>query len=382
MLSPSVKADVQSIRFDSIRNISCSHDLKNNRKVLVGRVLASEILDLNTDENVRAFLVDAEGLKKKRKGDVHRKIEDTIENDPETFCVLNGGVTVVARDYEVDEKAKTLQLLKPSIINGAQTQGILRGFASASRELDVFVTLEIIVTQDEALIAEISVSRNFQNNVQSISIAGRMGILDDLQAVLKAADETLKLRMKETQRSDDYTDTEKLIQVLMALTPADLLKGTVIGRRDNKAYAYSQKATCLKDFTNVYQEKDSTENAALYQFFLDIAPQALELYLSWKENQAFQGCGLRSIERNGREILEVPDGIIFPILASLSVFAKKTQTGWKIEKPAQLTDEELVNTAKVAYQKVAHSNPQSMGKDSACYLMLQQLTEVYKKLTS
>jgi len=381
MLTPSATTDVQSIRFDSIRNISCSHDIKNDRKVLVGRVLASEILDLNTDENVRAFLVDAEGLKKKRKGDVHRKIENTIENDPENFCALNGGITVVARDYEIDEKTKTLQLLKPSIINGAQTQGILREFAGSGQELDVYVTLEVIVTQDEGLIAEISISRNFQNNVQSISIAGRMGILDDLQNVLQAADENLKLRMKETQRSEDYTDTEKLIQVLMALTPVELFEGTAIGSRESKAYTYSQKATCLKDFTRVYEAKSSSKpDAALYQFFLDIAPQALELYLHWKENQAFQGTALRSLERNGREIVDVPDGIIFPIIASLSVFAKKTLKCWTIKQPDVLTDDELVSAAKVAYQEMAGSNPQTMGKRNACYSSLQQLTSVYKKL--
>lgn len=385
MKTPTSKPDVQSISFDSIRNISCSHDLQNDRKVLMGRARASQVLDLSTDENVRAYLVDAEGKKKKRKGEVHRKIEDTIENYPENFCVLNGGVVIVARDYEVDEKTKKLTLLKPSIINGAQTQGVLRDCSlRGDEDLDVYVTFELIVTKDEALIAEISIARNFQNDVQNISIAGSKGVLEELERALQKSDSNVKLRKSETDRSDEYTDTEKLIQVLMALAPVDLFEGTVIGVRENKAYTYSQKATCLKDFSNLFEAQKSETpvgpNRQLYSFFLDIAVQALELYENWKSHQGFKGSGLRAIERDGRQIVEVPDGLIFPILASLSVFAKKIGKSWKIQQPKELSDFELVSSAKVAYMQIAGSNPQTMGKKSACYSSLLQLTSVYNKL--
>ncbi len=60
-------SDLLSLKYDSLRNISCDHDTENGRRVLVGRALAPEFLRLNTDENVRAYLVDAEGKKKKRR---------------------------------------------------------------------------------------------------------------------------------------------------------------------------------------------------------------------------------------------------------------------------------------------------------------------------
>lgn len=381
MNTPS-KGDVLSLSFDSIRNISCSHDLDNGRKVLVGRMRASEVLAISTDENVRAYLVDAEGKKKKRKGEVHRKIEDTIENYPENFCVLNGGLVIVARDYEVDEKTKKLRLTKASVINGAQTQGVIRD-CSQDGEPDIFVTFELIVTKDEALISEISIARNFQNDVQNISIAGSRGVLDDLEVKLQEYDASVKLRKSETDRSDDYTDSEKLIQVLMALAPPEVFTGTVLSPKD-KAYTYSQKATCLKDYSKVYEaqktEKPSGPNRKLYKFFLDIAQEALELYSKWKSHQGFKGSGLRSIERDGRTIVEVPDGIVFPILASLSAFVKREDGNWTIHQPKELADSELVAAAKVAYMQIAGSNPQTMGKRSACYSSLLQLTSVYKKL--
>jgi hypothetical protein len=382
MKNANPSGDVLSLSFDSIRNISCSHDLQNDRKVLVGRMRSSQILGISTDENVRAYLVDAEGKKKKRKGEVHRKIEDTIENYPENFCVLNGGLVIVARDYEVNEKTKTLKLTRPSVINGAQTQGVIRDCSQGS-EPDIFVTFELIVTKDESLISEVSIARNFQNDVQNISIAGSRGVLDDLETCLKKYDESIKLRKSETDRAEDFTDTEKLIQVLMALAPPEIFEGSVLSVRD-KAYTYSQKATCLKDYSKVFEaqksENSSGKNRSLYKFFLDLAPQALELYYKWKSHQDFKGSGLRSIEREGRTILEVPDGIIFPILASLSVFVKEIKGNWKVQQPKELADSELVSAAKVAYMQIAQSNPQTMGKRSACYSSLLQLTTVYDKL--
>lgn len=375
-----------SLKYDSLRNISCDHDTLHGRRVLVGRALAPQFLNLNTDENVRAYLVDAEGKKKKRRGDVHMKILDTIENYPENFCVLNGGIVIIARDYEIDEKTKILKMQRPSIINGAQTQGVLRDAAQEFGDNfpEVFVTFEIIVTKNEDLIADISIARNFQNDVQNISIAGSKGILNELERSLQnGISDELRLRKSETDRSDDYVDTEKLLQVIMALTPPELFRGSAAPDRDSKAYTYSQKATCLKDFSAVYEAAKGSANkpdAALYDFFLQIAPTAHLLYSTWKSHQGFRGSRIRIIEREGGKIVEVPDGIIFPILASMSVFAVKKRGVWTINQPDLLADSELIETAKTAYMQIADSNPQTMGKKPACYSSLLSITTIYKKL--
>ena len=379
------------LKYDSLRNISCPHDAENDRRVLVGRALATEFLPLSTDENVRDYIVDAVGKKKKRRGAVHMKIQDTIDNYPENFCVLNGGIVVVARDYEIDEKSKVMRLKDPSIINGAQTQGVLRdaeqGYRNSGEPFpEIYVTFEVIVTPDESLIADISIARNFQNDVQNISIAGSRGVLTELQTRLQSAIAAdMKLRMSETDRSEDFVDTEKLLQVVMALTPQDLLTGTASADRGNKAYTYSQKATCLKDFSAVYdavKQGGSKRNVALYQFFLDIAPDAYRLYHKWKSHQGFRGTRIRLIEREGGKIIEVPDGIIFPVLASLSVFAAKEKGTWTISQPSQLDDEDLIEAAKTAYMEIAGSNPQTMGKKAACYSSLLNITTIYKKFTT
>lgn len=375
----------------SVRNASSPEDTENHRRVLFGHIKASDILDLDTNENVRDYLLEAEGRRRRRPSNVHKAIKETLESDPDNFSVLNGGVTLVARDYEIDEKKKILRLLQPSIINGAQTQGVLKDFyenVSNEEVSPIHITFELIVTDDDALIAEISIARNFQNDVMPISIAGRLGQLQELEERVQQVYPEYKLRQSETQLSDDYIVTERLIQVMTALTPESLWLKTDESGTPNKTYTYSAKAKCLKEFQDVFNKaKDGNpENdryRKLYKFYLDIAPQAYELHEKWKKHSGFKGSGLRSIHRDeAGNIKEVPDGIVFPVLASLSAFARKTAGGWKIEPPAVFNDQELIDTAVTVYKDVADHNPQTMGKRKACYSQLYQLTSLYRRLTA
>jgi hypothetical protein len=379
----------------SFRNISCPEDLENGRKVYSGHAPATSFLDLPTDENVRDYLPDAEGRKKRKYSQVHKDIRNTLVNNPHNFSILNGGITLVARhnDYQVDEKNKMLRIKKPSIINGSQTQGVIKDYYKEMRANNeevplIHVTFELILTDDDGLVAETSIARNSQNNVMPLSIAGRLGQLDELEESLRISSPEIRLRKSETDQAEDALVTERLIQVLTALTPEELWpKSGEIGNA-NKAYTYAQKTKCLRDFQEVYRKaKESSDPAdtkykELYQFYLDVVPQAHELYQTWKTHQGFKNTRLRALVRDKQgNILEVPDGIIFPILAALSAFAEETPEGWSIEPPDNFDEDELISVAKSAYQEIADHNPSTMGKTKACYSALHQITSIYKKLS-
>jgi AIPR protein len=374
-----------SLPFHSVRHITCPEDEANNRKVYVGYAPAKAIIALSTNKDVRDYLLDLEGKERRTPTQVHRAIEDTLRNTPENFAVLNSGIVIVTYDCKIDEKEKTLILTNPSIINGAQTQGIIKD--NSNIEANPHVKFEIIVTQDDDLIAEISIARNFQNDVMTISIAGRRGQLDDLEQAFQAKNPESKLQKSETQKfSDDYIKTERLLQVITALIPEELWPED---KDFSKVYAYSTKAKCLKDFQALYERvkgKHSSETLEsdknLYQFYLDIAAQAWGLYEKWRTHQGFYGTRLRAIKRDEYgNILEVPDGIIFPILASLAAFAKKGKSGWAIKPPASFIDEELIENATTVYMDIAGSQPNVMGKSRSCYSSLYQITSIYKKLS-
>jgi AIPR protein len=374
--------------YATCRNISGPEDETAGRKVYAGHAPASSVLPLDDDENVREYLVDAQGKAKARPTLVHQAIRKTLADHPDQFSILNGGMVIVARAAEVDDKRKVLLLKQPSIINGSQTQGELRKyFEQRLMDTDFHVPsikYELIVTQDSDLIAEISISRNFQNDVRAISIAGRRGQLDELEAAVQRAIPGAKLRKSETDLvvDDEFLDTEKLIQVLFALMPGTLFDGLEMDPT-NKVFAYSQKTRCLKLFQRVVDGRQEDKRLdAVYGYFLDMAGDGWKLYEKWKSHPMFRGTRLRSIDREEGVVVSVPDGIIFPILSALSVFVRtnKFRRRWGLYPVAQFDEQELIDAAAQVYMEIADHNPQTMGKSKACYSALQRITAIYARL--
>jgi len=372
----------------SCRNISAPEDDAAGRKVYSGHAPASSVLDLEDDENVREYLVDGKGKQKLIPTLVHQAIRKTLEDQPDQFSILNGGMVIVARAVEVDDKRKILMLQRPSIINGSQTQGeLVRYFTKYRSSPDFFepsIKFELIVTADDGLIGEISIARNFQNDVRPISIAGRRGQLDELEVAIQRAIPGAKLRKSETDIVVDgeYLDTEKLIQVMFALMPGALLK-PLDGDDDasNKIFTYSQKTRCLKLFQRVVDtSREDRESSDVNQYFLDIAGQAWKLYERWKSHPGFRGTRLPLFEREKGQAAEVPDGIIFPVLSAFSAFVNRSGTKWEITIPDVFNENELIEAAAQAYMEIAGCNPQTMGKSKACYSTLLRLTGIYAKL--
>ena len=371
------------VPFHCIRNISSPEDQAEKRLVYSGQLPLVSLLDLPTNENVREYLVEAEGKQRKSPTQVHLAIRETLKERPSVFSVLNGGVAIVAKSSEIDEKTKMLTITGASIINGSQTQGEVREYIKAGGDgTNTHVKFELIITDDDDLVADISISRNFQNDVKLLSIAGRKGELDELEEAMRLERVDIRLQKSESQRpseDNDLLNTEKLLQVIAALLPPELWWKQ---SEYSKTYTYSAKATCLKDFRLIHDEakQGSEKMLGVYKFYLDIAPHAWKFYQLWKQHQGFQGTRLRSLDRNGAEIVEIPDGIVFPILAALAQFASKTEAGWRIRQPKELDDKELIAAAKRAYMEIAGSKPEIMGKSKACYSALEQITSIYKRL--
>lgn len=383
-------SDILELKYYSVRNITSPEDKQNGRSVYAGQMPIESIVSLPTNENVREYLADAMGKKRRVLTQVHRAIKDTLRNHPEMFSVLNGGVVIVARDHELDEKNMVLKMLKPSIINGSQTQGVIKDFLAEITEVpsEIHIKFELIISTEADLIAEISIARNFQNDVQSVSILGRRGVFDELELSLQKSLPKKKLQKSETQRStedSDYLPTEKMIQVIAALVPEKLCWKSEL---NNKVYTYNRKATCLNDFQEIWKGARDPEHhkheqlKEVYEFYLSIASAAYQLYEKWKTHQGFKGTRLHVIEKgkNGN-IVEVPDGIVFPIIAAFSVFAVKENNQWILKLPTQSMDNELIQSAKSAYMEIAKSRPHLMGTTKACYTQLEQLTRIYKNLT-
>lgn len=389
--------------YSTLRNISSEQDSQQNRKVLTGQAPLQSFVDIPTNENVREYLVEAEGKKRRQMTQVHRAMLETLLKNPEDFSVLNGGIVIVARDSAHSQADNRLTLVEPSIVNGSQTQGVLNHFRELCEKAgdpipEVYVKYEILITDSDELIADTSIARNTQNSVRPVSIAGQKGLLDDLEKSLVDAGQELKLRKSETDWARTLTTdpeearfiyTERLIQVMTALVPGELWFKPQESDDPNKVYTYSQKTKCLRDYAKLAEDArdDDPQNPeeherakALYEFFIDIAPQAVNLYEHWKEHQGFVGHRLSNVERDGRQIKAVPEGMLFPILAAYSAFVVNTPDGWKIDPPDSFEEDELITAAVSVFRDVAGSNYNTMGKSKACYSQLYRITKIYRRL--
>jgi hypothetical protein len=388
-MTPSTRAGVGALQFPYITctDISAPEDEAAGRKVYSGHAPASSVLSLEDNENVREYIVRTQGNQRHMPTLVHQAIRKTLEDHPDQFAILNGGMVIVARAVEVDDRRKILVLQQPSIINGSQTQGELSRYFNRYRSSPDFfepsIKFELIVTADDDLIAEISIARNFQNDVRPISIIGRRGQLDKLEVAVQKDIPNAKLRKSETDIVGEYVDTEKLIQVLFALMPGALLKS--IGEDadpSNKVFAYSQKTRCLKLFQRLVDTSgEDSKSSDVYQYFLDIAGQAWKLYGRWKSYPGFMGTGLPLFERENGQVAVAPDGILFPILSAFSAFVGRSDKKWEINIPDVFDENELVDAAAQAYTEIASRDPTTMGKSKACYSTLLRLTGLYARLS-
>jgi hypothetical protein len=341
------------------------------------RVPVTSVIGIPNDENVREYLMNIEG-RKKRKTQVHRDIEDTLRNRADMFDLLNSGITIVTSGIKIDNRECIVDIgANASVINGAQTKGVIEDLCREGVDLTMaFVRLEIIVCDEEDVIADISIARNSQNEVLPISIAGRKGVFDELEERLRMCNSRFQLRKSETDLGDEFLETERLLQVVASMVPTEL----GIKHGYNRVDAYGKKTKWIKMFVKIH---DSTEPALreIYQFHLDVAYDAMCLYERWKVNQAFKGCGLWCITRDKGEIIEVPDGVIFPIISAYSNFCRKGDDGkWRIIVPANMQEKKLVDAACRAYAEIANRNPNTMGKKPACYSSISSITEIYREL--
>lgn len=381
--------------YHTIRSVLSKEDKEAGRDRYCGVAKADALFELGWEENVRSFLGEDEEGNKRKSTLVNQAIRETAAKNRDLFPVLNTGVVIVARAAKVDDNRRTAELFGASVINGAQTIGVLKQFFKENQDDQDYpsVNFELIVTDDEDLIGEISIARNFQNRVADLSIYGRQKLFDDLEHALQKRDASIQLRKSETQFDEQkFLDTEKLIQSLTALMPASVeVPSTKVRKLKTpettyRVYAYRHRARCLKDFARIMDEdlwdkKNGEDWSQARRFFLDIAWDGWQLYKRLKSEQFFSRLHKVEGEQNGgRKVVSpegVPDGIVFPMLSALSRFIVNSRGGWKLDMPRTFPWTTLFQNAAVQFKETAQHNPNTMGKEAGCYISLHGLFDMF-----
>jgi len=377
------------VNFNSLRNVTPPEEDKVGRKRYCGNAYAEEFFQIPDHLNIRDYLqTEVNGKPIKKSTLVNDAMRQQLDGDRSLFTILNGGITVIASDVTIDDKEKRIVMESPSIINGSQTRGVLQDYFSEhpSSEENKFpsIDFEVIICTDERIAAEIAIARNYQNAVQPLSTYGARKVFNDLEAALQKRDTNIRLRKSETDVGPEYWDTEKVIQVITAMLPASVemprpLKGKS-GADKIRVYAYAGKAVCLKDFAEV-QAKPS-EFADAKNFFEDVAYDAWMEFKKLRSHQGFSGLHAVTKVKSGVAEDGVPTGIVFPMMSALGKLAVRQPDGhWLFKIPADFDLDDLCKQAKTTYQLPGpgRSNPQTMGKELACYLNLHAIVDSYVK---
>jgi hypothetical protein len=383
-----------SIQYEALRNVTSPHDKELGRARYCGVASADQFFELPDNLNVREYLqTEVNGKPIKKQTAVNNAIRETLDQDREKFTLLNGGISVMASAAQVDDKQRSVRMSGASIINGSQTRGVLKQYFCEENQDDKefpWVNFEVIVCADQVLAAEISIARNFQNAVLPVSTYGAKGLFDELELAMQKQDPQIRLRKSETDVGDDFVDTEKLIQILTAIVP----EGVRMPREDSpagsgvRAYAFSQKAVCLKDYAAIMQAPNYGDAK---QFFLEVAYDAWQVFNELKRDPNF---GIFREKRTGKNVKKSPVkkdrqgnvydvalGVLFPVLSALGKFSKKTAKGhWTFCVPEDFDMADLIKAAELTFS--SKQDPAKMGKEPDCYLALHPIVGAYLKYRS
>lgn len=363
------------------RNVT-SHDqrgkVEGKVEVYHGVFSSDQVLNFSSALNVR----ESYG-----RGSVHKAITETLDESPDRFRYLNGGITVVSKSIITREQGNSLEISfsnDASIINGTQTQGALRkyhGYDEDTRKCSnlvpsVDVDVTVIVTTDEDLMTDITVARNVQNKVKDLSVFGRQGAFNDLNSALKKAGSFFELSTSETDKGT--FETGKALQLAFAIMPEDFWSTNLPKVKCSRPTIYSSKNKWMKLFgENIATPKDD-KTRELKKFITDILPATLNLYEDAKTATFWR---LRYWQTNGvvknedGSVKSVKDGYLFPFMVAHSLFVKQDDDGtWEIDLPDGYAPEKIVEAIKDIYDKDADDlkNVQLFGKNALAYMYLIQ----------
>ena len=106
--------------------------------------------------------------------DIDKAISDTITNNPDSFWLMNNGITIICDEFCID--GKEVKLKNFSIINGGQTTYMLHKSTSINSENDLYLPCKIIQiagdTEDEKNLFSLSIAKatNSQKAIKMVDL--------------------------------------------------------------------------------------------------------------------------------------------------------------------------------------------------------------------
>ena len=377
-----------------VKNTTSPEEKKNGSMHYTIVCSLKEILNLNVFENLRIAYTSDESIK--RITPKHKEIYQSFEDAPDRFIQRHSGFTVICNEIKVSSPQEyginTVTLDKASLINGAQTQDLLKNLLEDYEGVEAYenvnIRVEVLVekAQDERI--EIAIARNTSTNVSNLSIMGKKRYFDPLEiGVTNILGNDHRLQKSET---DDGIPTQTLLQTLRTMTPREI-RDEYKSLKDSPVKSYSGKAMVLNEYKDMVDAeangrvKNSHFESSVLNYYRSFAGYAWIEYGKWSSDKDWIPLWKKSdnYKKIGKynqkdDSFDLTWAILCPLLYGLQHFLYEEKSGsWKIKYSNSFDKKAYMNYVLDRF-KDSGFEPQTFAKDRAYYQDLYIFVSDYK----
>lgn len=377
-----------------VKNTTSPEEKKNGSMHYTIVCSLKEILNLNVFENLRIAYTSDESIK--RITPKHKEIYQSFEDAPDRFIQRHSGFTVICNEIKVSSPQEyginTVTLDNASLINGAQTQDLLKNLLEDYEGVEAYenvnIRVEVLVekAQDERI--EIAIARNTSTNVSNLSIMGKKRYFDPLEiGVTNILGNDHRLQKSET---DDGIPTQTLLQTLRTMTPKEI-RDEYKSLKDSPVKSYSGKAMVLNEYKDMVDAetegrvKNSRFESSVLNYYRSFAGYAWIEYGKWSSDKDWIPLWKKSdnYKKIGKynqkdDSFDLTWAILCPLLYGLQHFLYEEKSGsWKIKYSNSFDKKAYMNYVLDRF-KDSGFEPQTFAKDRAYYQDLYIFVSDYK----
>ena len=377
-----------------VKNTTSPEEKKNGSMHYTIVCSLKEILNLNVFENLRIAYTSDESIK--RITPKHKEIYQSFEDAPDRFIQRHSGFTVICNEIKVSSPQEyginTVTLDNASLINGAQTQDLLKNLLEDYEGVEAYenvnIRVEVLVEKAHDERIEIAIARNTSTNVSNLSIMGKKRYFDPLEiGVTNILGNDHRLQKSET---DDGIPTQTLLQTLRTMTPKEI-RDEYKSLKDSPVKSYSGKAMVLNEYKDMVDAeangrvKNSRFESSVLNYYRSFAGYAWKEYGKWSSDKDWIPLWKKSdnYKKIGKynqkdDSFDLTWAILCPLLYGLQHFLYEEKSGsWKIKYSNSFDKKAYMNYVLDRF-KDSGFEPQTFAKDRAYYQDLYIFVSDYK----
>lgn len=356
------------------------------------RIKVSDLKFLPREANPRSF----------HEGSTTKKIEATIQEEPELFEVLNRGLTIVCSDCVYSKGEVTL-------IFTDKSQGLVDGghsftVAMRNKDKDASILAKVIFGEGAAILANrISETFNTTEKVKEMSLNNLRGYFDFVKKSLISEPYYFNIKWEENEKKP--IPCTRIIGLMNSFDPDRWGHGEITNKVPSDSYN-SSRHTQL-DYAKKYETYgETTENP--YYSLKNVIPQIITLF-DWVEtnfirlynksgNKKYNTLNVTLIDKSKIKLIDLADGkikttfsleqttgyvpsaFIYPLIAPMRIFLERDREGfWRfITDPRLVFDQIGPQLIKFALEYYSIWDPKSAMKDPKFWTMLYDKTILLK----